>query len=252
MTRNYFLIDGNTFPKLSSYSKFTLPLPSALRNVKYLRLIHANIPNLEPQITTANNTISYQKFENNAYSTVKTVTIPVGCYTLTTLADAIKSAMNASEGANASVFTITYKGTDGGLLISSTIRFALINVANAIYETLGIDIYAGVSNSAGRPSSAYNFTISSPPINFNFPSYACIRVRGVGSNIYMNSGLDCTFVVPFDTPKLTLVDFRDDAFEIMTQTNYLSQIEIELTNTKGELLLMPLPPNLLFEFACAE
>ena len=134
-----------------SSTRFTVKIRPAIQGATSVSLAYVLIPNSTYNITAANNLLS---FDDGA---VRTIAIPPGSYTTTTLGTTIAAAMTA---AGSQTYTVTYNPITYHYTISAPVAFSLFYeffTSASIFPTLG---YRRTVNSAPAISHEGNAAVA--------------------------------------------------------------------------------------------
>lgn len=166
------------------------------KKVKDIRLISAQIPVSNYNVTSSNNIVPINDGSN------KTVTITPGSYTAIQLALAIQTALNSSS----SGWTCTYNANTYKITISGTATFVLrfgTVTTNSIARTIGFSNTDITFGSAATGESA---------VKLNFSNYfiVCPELGFTTELVASNSSLAVAFVIPIDKNTGDILNYMPD------------------------------------------
>lgn len=234
------VIDSKSRASYSSSSSnciFQLSNAISLAGRKYVRLLNFTCYSTVYNITSANNNID---FEENA--TVKLATVPAGFYTASTLATAVKTALDTASGGFAT-FTVTYSSTTGKFTIASTQSFELLfatgaNSAASLFDVLGWTDASGINPVDTAPATS----ATAPFIaDLSAPSQFYITINEFDTHHHTTEQTYFTFVVPNTSALGSVSTFNynanyDQTINISNNLSYLRTFSVRIHDVRGRVL----------------
>ena len=207
---------------------FAINLSGDTIDVGNYHLQFANVQNTSYTVrTNVNDTIYF-----NENSTNKSATITPGYYTSSTIAAAIKSAMDTASSAFAT-FTVTFSSATQKLTIASTQNFSLTfgtYTARSIARLLGFN---------AADTTAATSAIGNNVINFGEPLSFAIRIREAADyNVSCINGSYASFVIPMDVGYGEYKYYRSnyDFPQYCRFTTRCTRLNIEIRDFEGNIL----------------
>lgn len=168
-------------------SSIRFKLDHPLIGVKRIRLLYFSIMHTFYNITSRNNTLTFEDPVGNPIQ----LTLTPGSYSINLLLDAIKTQMDAL-GTQPSGYTITFDPISHLVTFSATNDFRLLfGTDSALADLLGfdpVDTPVGTSFTAQR---VYNLA---------YPNHIIVKVNEIPSNVYSADGRTSNYIVPVDVP----------------------------------------------------
>ena len=208
----------------NSQVEFSLPyinIPSDY--TIYLNVAHVAIPYSFYNINTTNNILKY-----SISSTIYSITIPVGNYTVTNLLSQLISLFP-------NAFTITYSGiTNKFNFLHSTQDFVFIydqyNIQSTCFGILGFSL--------GYQYSLNKALTSDTMANLCPTRCLCISSTFLTQNITTvapnNSSILCS--IPVTVNPYTIISYQNNVFKVNINSNMLNAVQIKITDQDGNLL----------------
>lgn len=229
-------------------SKYIVPLPSALRAVRKVRLLQAVFANTSFNITEG----SYNFIEVILGSTEATITIPYGNYNLETLFSKLKGEL---DRLNVGTWTLYYDPTSYRCTIMCTNAFSIVLTRDSVAYLLGFQAPPEARSSGNQyTTSSMNTHTGTYAVRLNtnrgvlltlkgFETMECPNLNTSASwfiPVFSSSG-ELNFVSASDLGKQSCVR-NDDGFD-------LSQIEISISRTDNKTsFALNSDSSFLFEF----
>ena len=164
-------------------------------------------------IDSRNNKFSFS--ESDTSSTVRTVTIPTGNYTVTSFITQLTTSMNA---AGTQVYAITKSDLTNIITITApTKTWRILAVANDCYYESGFKVSS--SNALVQTaSSVYDFS-GVKILNISSNSF------GNGNNVLVGKSLNIIASIPITVPALGVISFTNNSSFISTSISELTTVE---------------------------
>jgi hypothetical protein len=227
----------------SSPGNYTVLFPTVYSNIYSVTLRSYEVPFTYNQFSACQNNTSFSMTYNSSGGTVtstRTITIPDGNYTITTLPSFLTQNMNAAFGTTAARTLNAYWNPTTGLAsIYSTISSDSLSLNFSASQGINCGTGQGVSHSTGWGFGYFlgfyqsNYASSNTPIITAANTLSALTVPNVTGNFIMNTNPD-TYIL-MDIPGLNKID------ETGIDGKYAGRIDgafakVPLTNNTGEYL----------------
>uniref|UniRef100_A0A6C0K8Z9 Uncharacterized protein n=1 Tax=viral metagenome TaxID=1070528 RepID=A0A6C0K8Z9_9ZZZZ len=227
----------------SSPGNYTVIFPTVYSNIYSVTLRSYEVPFTYNQFAACQNNTSFSMTYNSSGGTItstRTITIPDGNYTITTLPSFLTQNMNAAFGTTATRALNAYWNPTTGLAsIYSTISGDSLSLNFSASQNINCGTGQGVSYSTGWGFGYFlgfyqsNYTSSNTPIITAGNTLSALTVANVTGNFIMNTNPD-TYIL-MDIPGLNKID------ETGIDGKYAGRIDgafakVPLTNNTGEYL----------------
>lgn len=202
--------------------KFTLERP--LYEIMKIRLDYCSIPNAAKNITSSNNSISFND------GSVRTASVSAGFYNITQLCSALGTAMtNAGGGGN---FTVTYNSITMKVTIAHDSGNFTLSMANSsIAEVLGF--------SSTNLSGADSF-ISDKIVNLLRPTSFIISINEFDRPILCSSGKTIlgSFIIPITTNpgEIEIFNPQYETFIPFKIPKTIHRLHIKILDEQGNIM----------------
>lgn len=221
----------------SSDCLFQLSNPISLAGRRCVRLLSFVCYSTVYNVTARNNVIP---FEENA--TVKQATVPAGFYTASSLATAVKTALDTASGGFAT-FTVTYSSTTGKVTIASTQSFELLfasgaNSATSMFDVLGFTDASGVNPVDTAPGTS----VTAPYIaDLSAPSQFYLTLSEFDTHHHTTEQTYFTFVVPNTSALGSVSTFHynanyDQTIAVPQNLTHLRTFSVRVHDVRGRVL----------------
>lgn len=210
-------------------TNFQLKLPSNINGVKSVDVLNIVMPNSLYRIVTGQN--DSLDFNDTA---VKSITIPGGAYTISSLTTQITSLLNAQS----SGFTVTYSTDTFRITIARTSTFSLLFSSGS---NAGTSCRAVIGFTATDLTGAMTYT-GQNAANLYSPVNVFIQVNEFGSPNYTSAGLHYCFDCPLAVSSGGVMTFLKNSF--YQQLIYFSVPKTLLNFTINVVLRDGSPVNL--------
>jgi hypothetical protein len=227
----------------SSPGNYTVLFPTVYSNIYSVTLRSYEVPFTYNQFSACQNNTSFSMTYNSSGGTVtstRTITIPDGNYTITTLPSFLTQNMNAAFGTTATRTLNAYWNPTTGLAsIYSTISSDSLSLNFSASQGINCGTGQGVSHSTGWGFGYFlgfyqsNYASSNTAIITAANTLSALTVPNVTGNFIMNTNPD-TYIL-MDIPGLNKID------ETGIDGKYAGRIDgafakVPLTNNTGEYL----------------
>jgi hypothetical protein len=227
----------------SSPGNYTVLFPTVYSNIYSVTLRSYEVPFTYNQFSACQNNTSFSMTYNSSGGTItstRTITIPDGNYTITTLPSFLTQNMNAAFGTTAARTLNAYWNPTTGLAsIYSTISSDSLSLNFSASQGINCGTGQGVSHSTGWGFGYFlgfyqsNYASSNTPIITAANTLSALTVPNVTGNFIMNTNPD-TYIL-MDIPGLNKID------ETGIDGKYAGRIDgafakVPLTNNTGEYL----------------
>jgi hypothetical protein len=189
----------------------------------YLNIAHVSIPYSFYNINTSNNVLKY-----SVLSTIYTIIIPVGNYTVNNLLTQLKALFPSD-------FTITYNGINNKFSFTHSAQdFVFIFDINSIQSSC-----FGILGFSKNYQYSMNKVLTSDTMANLCPTCClCISSTFLTQNISSislnNSSILCS--IPITVNPYTIISYSNSLFKVNLNTNILNAIQIKLSDQDGVLL----------------
>lgn len=221
-------------------NNYVIKFPSAMKNVKGVKLLSVQLPNTIYNITTSNNGLAF-----TLGSTLYTFTISPGAYTASTLANIIQTGMT-NQVANS--WNVSLDTTSLKTVITGTSAFVL-NLSNAI-STMNAILGFGTTD-----TSSATIQTSTNCFNLGIPTPLYIDIDELGRNISSSDKSLHTFVIQMTQNSTSFANYRTMSdFRQMDNEQFggLQQFSISLRQRNNLLVdLNNADWNMIIEFDVA-
>ena len=215
---DYVINSKDRFANSASSTNFIVQLmPIMPRNVKKITLQDAAIPLKIYNVTSNNNTILFDEGGGNL-----TATITPGYYSMTTLMNAIQSAMTIASGAL--TYTANYSSSTYKVTISATGSFILRYSLSSMLQFLKYP-------TTGSSSSSTSFESTTSPVIY--PTTLFIKIKDYNNNIVLTNNNSATFQVPVISGQDTILFIDSITLDQSTANNKFqgaNQLDVRLTD----------------------
>ena len=216
-----------TFNTINSNNRSTSnPLyfiPNPIDNIKQYAFSSFSGVNTVNVIDSRNQIINFS--ETDSSSTIRSVTIPTGNYTITTLLTAIKSGLDT---AGTAVYTCTVSTLTNLITIVGTKNFKLLDCNNNIYYEIGYS--ASTAFAASQVASSIYDLSGLKNITLVSSSF------GQRNSILVGSNYTVIGTIPVSTPFLGVISFVASPIFVDCQVNELNSASFMLLDERMRVL----------------
>jgi hypothetical protein len=206
-------------------SDFFIKPPLPIENLKGTTLLSASIPNTLYNITSANNTIYWNR--GGALST----TITPGAYTDETISTALAAAMDDADGVQ--TYTVSYDSTTMKMTIecpAAAFTLTCTSTTNAIWDVLGFDTDANTGSATSHTADNV--------LRLDFPAYLLITVNEfLHQGTVSSAGIRTNFAISMSNVSQYVEVFNaNETFDNSiryTSSEYLDSLHITLRKPDG-------------------
>lgn len=175
-------------------------------------------------IDSRNNVLQFS--ETDSAGTVRSITIPTGNYTVSSLMAAIKAAMDI---AGTAVYTITLNAVSNLITIAGTKNFKILTASNSCYYEIGFVVSTAFAASQ-IASNIYDLS--------GLKSLVVISSSfGSNNSILLNTNYTVVGIIPISTPFLGVISYDNPSVVMLDcQISELSNVSFSLLDERGRLI----------------